>query len=121
MKLPQPEKERVLRAISKLPYEGDIKRLQGKKSRGLLRLRVGDYRIIYTIDDGLLVVCVIDAGNRGQIKIFIKNREGPAQASHGLFFFSKTSPGAVLQVRMINFFSGVHRALLRLNTFQGNK
>lgn len=121
MKLPQPEKERVLRAISKLPYEGDIKRLQGKKSRGLLRLRVGDYRIIYTIDDGLLVVCVIDAGNRGQIKIFIKNREGPAQASHGLFFFSKTSPGVVLQVRMIKFFSGVHRALLRLNTFQGNK
>ena len=67
VKLPQPEKERVLRAISKLPYEGDIKRLQGKKSLGLLRLRVGDYRIIYTIDDGLLVVCVIDAGNRGQI------------------------------------------------------
>ena len=66
VKLPQPEKKRVLRAISKLPYEGDIKRLQGKKSRGLLRLRVGDYRVIYTIDDGLLVVCVTDAGNRGR-------------------------------------------------------
>ncbi len=67
VKLPQSEKERVLHAISKFPYEGDIKRLQGKKSRGLLRLRVGDYRIIYTVDNGLLVVCVVDAGNRGQI------------------------------------------------------
>ena len=66
VKLPQPEKKRVLRAISKLPYEGDIKRLQGEKSHGLLRLRVGDYRVIYTIDDGLLVVCVTDAGNRGR-------------------------------------------------------
>lgn len=67
VKLPQSEKERVLHAISKLPYEGDTKRLQGKKSLGLLRLRVGDYRIIYTVDNGLLVVCVVDAGNRGQI------------------------------------------------------
>lgn len=33
----------------------------------LLRLRVGDYRIIYTVDNGELIVCVVDAGNRGQI------------------------------------------------------
>ena len=33
----------------------------------LLRLRVGDYRIIYTVDNNRLIVCVIDAGNRGQI------------------------------------------------------
>ena len=67
MKLPKPEKERVLKAIYKLPNEGDIKQLKGKKSRGLLRLRVGDYRIIYTVDNGKLVVCVVDAGNRGEI------------------------------------------------------
>ncbi len=28
-KLPRPEKERVLRAIAKLPYEGDRKAMQG--------------------------------------------------------------------------------------------
>ena len=67
MKLDRPERERVLKAIAKLPYEGDIKKLKGKKSRGLLRLRVGDYRIIYTVDNGQLIVFVIDAGNRGQI------------------------------------------------------
>lgn len=67
MKLPKPEKERVLQAIYKLPNEGDIKQLKGRKSRGLLRLRVGDYRVIYAVDNGKLVVCVVDAGNRGDI------------------------------------------------------
>ena len=67
MKLPKPEKERVLRAIYKLPQEGDIKQLKGKRSKGLFRLRVGDYRIIYAVDNGKLVVFVIEAGNRGQI------------------------------------------------------
>ena len=63
-KLPRPDKERVLKAIYKLP-EGDTKPLKGHPGR--LRLRVGDYRIIYIVDNGKLVVCVIDAGNRGQI------------------------------------------------------
>lgn len=64
--LPKPEKKRVLTAIAKLP-NGDIKKLQGKKSSGYYRLRVGEYRIIYTVDNGKLVITVIDAGNRGQI------------------------------------------------------
>ena len=67
VKLPRSDKERVLKAISRLPEQGDIKQLKGQKSRGMFRLRVGDYRIIYTVDDGQLVVCIVDAGNRGQI------------------------------------------------------
>lgn len=67
VKLPRPDKERILKAIYRLPDEGDIKALKGQKSRGMYRLRVGDYRIIYTVDSGQLIVCVIDAGNRGQI------------------------------------------------------
>lgn len=66
-KLPAPDKERVLRAINKLPDDGDIKQLKGQKSNGFFRLRVGNYRIIYTVDHGELIVCVVDAGNRGQI------------------------------------------------------
>lgn len=66
-KLPAPDKERVLKAINKLPDEGDIKQLKGQKSAGFFRLRVGNYRIIYTVDHGRLIVCVADAGNRGQI------------------------------------------------------
>ena len=67
VKLPRPDKECILKAIYRLPDEGDIKALKGQKSRGMYRLRVGDYRIIYTVDSGQLIVCVIDAGNRGQI------------------------------------------------------
>lgn len=67
VKLPKPDKERVLRAIYKLPEGNDIKELKGKQNKGLYRLRVGDYRIIYTIDNGKLVVCVVDAGNCGYI------------------------------------------------------
>ena len=66
-KLPVPEIERVLRAINKLPEDGDIKQLKGQKSNGFFRLRVGNYRIIYTVEHGDLIVCVVDAGNRGQI------------------------------------------------------
>ena len=65
--LARPEKERVLKAIHALPQKGDIKRLQGKKSLGMYRLRVGNYRIIYRVDNGRLVICVVDAGNRGDI------------------------------------------------------
>ena len=67
VKLPRPDMDRILKAIYRLPDEGDIKALKGQKSRGMYRLRVGDYRIIYTVDSGQLIVCVIDAGNRGQI------------------------------------------------------
>ncbi len=67
VKLPRPEKERVLKAIYKLPEGEDIKQLKGNKNKGLFRLRVGDYRIIYSVDNGKLIIYVIDAGNRGEI------------------------------------------------------
>jgi mRNA interferase RelE/StbE len=64
-KLPRSEKIRVVKAIERLPNGEDIKKLKGHDE--LLRLRVGDYRIIYTVDNGELIVLVIDAGNRGEI------------------------------------------------------
>ena len=64
-KLPQNEKIRVVKAIKMLPNGEDIKKLKGHSD--LYRLRVCDYRIIYTVDNGELIVCVIDAGNRGEI------------------------------------------------------
>lgn len=63
--LPINERRRIVDAIERLPDSGDIKRLQGHSD--LFRLRVGPYRVIYTVDNGQFVVCVIDAGNRGQI------------------------------------------------------
>lgn len=64
-RLPTNEKRRIVSAIERLPNGEDIKKLKGHD--GLLRLRVGEYRIIYTVDHGKLIVYVIDAGNRGQV------------------------------------------------------
>lgn len=66
-KLPMNEKRRVVAAISILPDGNDIKAVQGKNNKGLYRLRVGEYRIIFSVDQGELIVYVIDAGSRGQI------------------------------------------------------
>lgn len=64
-KLPKNEKIRVVKAIEMLPDGEDIKKLKGHSE--LRRLRVGDYRIIYTVDNGECIVLVIDVGNRGEI------------------------------------------------------
>lgn len=64
-KLPKNEKLRVIKAIERLPEGEDIKKLKGHDN--IYRLRVGDYRILYTVDNGEFVVIVINAGNRGQI------------------------------------------------------
>jgi mRNA interferase RelE/StbE len=33
----------------------------------LWRLRVGDYRVVYTIEDGRLVITVVHVATRGQV------------------------------------------------------
>ena len=58
--------EQLYQNYLKDPDRGQtLKQLKGHT--GLLRLRVGSYRIIYTVDNGRLIVRIIDAGNRGQI------------------------------------------------------
>ena len=66
-KLPKNERKRIATEIGQLPNGEDIKRLKGENNKGLFRLRVGDYRIIYSVDNGELIVYVIDTGNRGEI------------------------------------------------------
>ncbi len=63
-KLPKQEKSRLLKAIYELP-KGDIKPMQGHDE--YFRLRIGVYRVIYTLNNDSLIICVIDAGNRGDI------------------------------------------------------
>ena len=59
------QQERLLTAIYRLPYEGDIKPLTGKEN--VYRLRVGDYRVIYSVYDDVLTVEVLTVGNRGDV------------------------------------------------------
>lgn len=58
------ERERLILAIDALaknPAAGGV--LKGEFA-GLRRLRVGDYRIVYEVNDGELVVLVIRIGHR---------------------------------------------------------
>lgn len=64
-KQPQAQRERLLRAIQGLPDIGDIKPMGGHEN--LYRLRVGTFRVLYTIIGDLLVVRVLDIGNRGDV------------------------------------------------------
>lgn len=57
--------QRLLNAIYNLPNTGDTKPLKGYLN--LMRLRVGNFRVIYSVDNGRYIIYVIDAGNRGQI------------------------------------------------------
>lgn len=43
----------------------DIKALQGHSARW--RLRIGDYRVVYTVEDGQLIVWVLAVGNRRDV------------------------------------------------------
>lgn len=64
-KQPKPQRERLFSAIYALPGTGDIKPLVGYK--GVYRLRVGDYRVIYTLNNDILLVTVVSVGNRGDV------------------------------------------------------
>lgn len=43
----------------------NVKRIRG--THDLLRLRVGDYRIVFSIEDDRMVIMVIDIDNRGDV------------------------------------------------------
>lgn len=46
-------KDRVRKGIEKIPF-GDIKKLQGYSN--LYRLRIGDYRVIYQMENGNIII-----------------------------------------------------------------
>lgn len=55
---------RLYKAIYKLPEGQDIKKLSG---HNLYRLRVGNYRIIYSINNIIYLINIENIDNRGQI------------------------------------------------------
>lgn len=55
---------RLYKAIYKLPDGADIKKLAGLD---LYRLRVGNYRIIYTIENEIRLITIENIDNRGQV------------------------------------------------------
>ena len=66
-RLPRPAQERVAEAILALaddPRPVGCKKLVGDDR---WRLRVGNYRVLYTIDDGQLTVVVVRVGHRREV------------------------------------------------------
>ena len=60
---------RVARRIDRLagdPRPAGAKLLKGEPT-GVLRVRVGDWRLLYRVDDGRLTILVIDLGHRSSI------------------------------------------------------
>ncbi len=67
-KITAPALKRIARAIDSLsanPRPSGVTALQGDP--GLLRIRVGDYRIIYTVHDDVLTVLVVTIGHRRDV------------------------------------------------------
>ncbi len=59
--------DRALASVERDPYAGpQIKRLHGTLD-GLLRIRAGEYRILYEIQDSKRVVAVLVIGTRGNV------------------------------------------------------
>jgi mRNA interferase RelE/StbE len=73
LKIPRPDALRILYRLTELQKAMDagdtaaldIKALQGHSARW--RLRVGDYRVVYTVEEGRLVVWVLALGNRRDV------------------------------------------------------
>ena len=60
--LEQKHTKKIVDAIDKLPYEGDIKRL---KVKNVFRLRCGKHRIVYEMEVEILKILKIDT--RGDV------------------------------------------------------
>ena len=56
----KPTQKCLMTAISRLPLEGDIKKLQGASG---YRLRVGNFRVLFDVNG--VIIDIIDIGNRG--------------------------------------------------------
>jgi mRNA interferase RelE/StbE len=68
LKLDRPVQERVLRSLHRLASDpraaASVKALKGSDE---LRLRVGDWRVVYTLHDDVLMVLVVRIAHRREV------------------------------------------------------
>ena len=66
-KVARPAQDRIVEALQKLgdqPRPAGAKKLRGREA---WRIRIGDYRVIYEIDDAQRLVLVISVGHRRDV------------------------------------------------------
>ncbi len=61
------DRKRIEGAIALLARDPRPPGARALRGRDALRVRVGDYRIIYTVNDGVLTVMVVALGHRREI------------------------------------------------------
>lgn len=71
--LPKRERQRVAEQIEALkadPRQTGCKQLKGRED--FYRIRVGDYRVIYQIEDEILLILIVRIGDREEIYEIIR-------------------------------------------------
>ena len=66
-KIDRSAQPRIQGAIALLAHDPRPPASRPLRGRPGFRLRVGDYRIIYTIDDGVLLIVVVTTGHRRDV------------------------------------------------------
>lgn len=69
-KLPKKDKERIIEAIDSLienPRPDNCKKLKGNNKPPLYRVRAGNFRIVYSIQDEILLILVVEVGHRKDV------------------------------------------------------
>ena len=56
---------KIIEAIEKLPVEGDVNKLKGKRIKNIFRLRIGKFRVIYSLEKEVIKIIKIDT--RGDV------------------------------------------------------
>lgn len=66
-KLPKDDFNTVVGAVKALANSPRPKGVEKIKTAGLWRIRQGDYRIVYNIDDGQKIITILRIGHRREI------------------------------------------------------
>jgi mRNA interferase RelE/StbE len=63
-KLDRKTKKRIFEAIQRLPDQGDVIKMKGRKIQNIFRLRVGPYRVLFVMEKE--TIKVLDIAPRGE-------------------------------------------------------
>ena len=66
-RLPKTDFRAVVKAIQELAQTPRLRGVEKVKNTGLWRVRQGDYRIIYNIDDNRKTIIIVRVGHRREI------------------------------------------------------
>jgi len=66
-RLAKPDRQRLIEAIDQLMENPHVGKLLKGEFSGLRRIRAGDYRVIYEINEGQVLVLVVRVAHRKQV------------------------------------------------------